>query len=850
MKKALACTFPEGSAQRPVGSEREDVLSAAAAARADIVSDTPFENVRYPNPPDEEIQQTLIVAQQEQQQRQQQQQEQEQEQNSVGLGAQASQERRADAYLFMQPPIQPDELMLHETNTYMTRISTLNWISPTMDFDLTDFDYNPTPSDEPYRGSSTSVNDLPNQAHATTSQTMRPIGIPSHSTPGSFPDANESEMPGTAYVDNKGARRPRNGRYANRIFNDAQATPSVSPRNCPELPLVAPEPDGFSMIPRVPLPDFLAHGNIDLRIQAFSLEQYRAMGQAFQDCCLTPTGAYHDGPFFTTELPSMSAFTTLLALYRRYFDPKVLPIIHPGLDSENTPFWVVKLAMSAVGSQYLETGTGQVELAVALHEFLRRVLLQRGAIFSTEMLTTESLSLVQSKLLNYIGLAYCGSRRLERHRTSALESLVGECITLHRTQPMVLRDALDFQDRRDWLLAESARRLCHAIWFIDSSSRYHFNTQSTLLLDFANIALPSKEDVWLAETDQMQAPVKQPTLEKVLRVLYVEKRLLQGIGDFARVLIIHGLYCQTWDVARLLDRPLLRWTPSAQKENAESQQLTGTAWLPQIPLYNQWRNAACDCLDVLHWIANSDIAKTGTENSTVLHLHFARIVLLAPYETIRQLAELLASEDIRHGNAADRLQEYCQQIQRWITDDQFKARLALVHCGVVFWHVRRYATDAFYEPTKVFLATLVVWAYGSLCPQPQQREPLNGASRASMSTSAHDRLHDGEEWSSDLDDISSIRLDRPTDDELVQIFIKRGRSIKATIMGVGNITAANGPARMLREGCKLLNTLDKWPIRHRHLHVLTRLMDVCRQDKHWLQTGSELRLTRHLASSR
>ncbi|KAG8159116.1 hypothetical protein KVR01_010777 [Diaporthe batatas] len=361
-------------------------------------------------------------------------------------------------------------------------------------------------------------------------------------------------------------------------------------------------------------------------------------------------------------------------------------------------------------------------------------------------------------------------------------------------------------------------------------SRYHFDTQSSLLLKFADILLPCTEDIWEAGGAEVQASVKQPTLEKALKILYVEKRLLKNTGDFARILLINGLYCQTWDVGTLLNRSLLRWTPSSRKGDAESQDLTGPVWLPQIPLYNQWRNAACDCLDVLHWIANSDIAKAGTETATVLHLHFARVVLLAPYESIRKLADLLVSENISHSDSAQRIRAECQQVRKWITEDQFKARLALVHCGVFFWHVRRYSLDAFYEPTKVFLVTLVVWAYGSLCP-PQQ------VLRGSNGNIVYPQREDED---CDVDDISSIRLDRPCDDELVQIFIKRGRSMTATIMGVGNITSANGPLRMLKEGRKLLATLDRWPIRDQYLNILTRLVDFCSQNSQWVQVGPSL----------
>lgn len=690
-----------------------------------------------------------------------------------------------------------------------------------MDFDLAEFSY----TSEPYWSSLADVNSLSDQA-LTTSQITQPISDRPPSIPGSLPDSNDAEIPGTSYVDNKGARQPRSGRYANRIFGEGcSREPS---RTYPGFALMPPEPDGFDLL-LTPVPDIVGEHS-ETSARPMSPDQYYTMCQAFQDHCLAANSRVNDGPFFSTQLPTMSAFTTLLTLYRQRFDPKLLPVVHFELENGMASCWVTKLAMAAIGSQYLDAG--DTELAVALHEFLRRVLRQQGTIFSTGSLTLESLGLVQSKLLNYIGLAYCGSKRLDRHRLLALEGLVNEYRSLHQHHSALLQETVELQDRGAWLLSEGVRRLCHAIWLLESMSRYHFDTQSSLLLNFTDIALPCTEDIWEAEGAEVQASMEQPTLEKALKILYVEKRLLKNTGDFSRILLINGLYCQTWDVGALLNRSLLRWTPSSRKGDAESRDLTGPVWLPQVPLYNQWRNAACDCLDVLHWIANSDIAKAGTENATVLHLHFARVVLLAPYESVRTLADLLVSENIRHGDPAQRFRTECQQVRKWITEDQFKARLALVHCGIFFWHVRRYSLDAFYEPTKVFLVTLVVWAYGSLCP-PQQ------ASRGSNGNTAHPRRGD-EDWSSDVDDISSIRLDRPCDDELVQLFIKRGRSMTATIMGVGNITSANGPLRMLKEGRKLLATLDRWPIRDRYLKVLTHLIDFCSQNSQWVQVGLSL----------
>lgn len=747
-----------------------------------------------------------------------------------------TQERRTETYNFMQPQAQQVDLTSSQMDTHM--ISTLNWISPEMEFDLAaDFAYNPMAPTNQYWDSPTDVGNLQDQAPPTVG-TMASIESLPQSTPRSFPDSSDAETPGTAYVDSKGFRQPRAGRYASRIFSEEM--PKESPQRQSELQRMTPEPDvlSFSLTSISTLPSLNLEEIDAMKGQEFGPEQYHIMCQAFQDYCLIPKNStFDDTAFLASELPSLSAFTTLIALYRRHFDPKVLPIIHRQLHRQTTSSWITRLAMSAIGSQYLS-----VELSVVLHEFLRRVLRPYGAVLSTDRLTTDSLGIVQAKVLNYIGLAYCGSRRLETFRIPALQDLIGEYMSLHRVQSTVLRGDTVFEDHQGWMLSESSRRLCHAIWLLDSMSRCHFNTQPSVLLDFSEIALPCREETWQKEPEQFEIPTSQPTLEKGLRVLYVEKRLIKGIGDFGQIIIIFGLFCQTWEVAKSVSKPLLRWTPNAHKGNAESDELTSMSWLPQIPLYNHWRNAACDCLDVLHWIANSTVAESGTENPTVLHLHAARLILLSPYQTIRDMVDLLVSEETSRGEHAEKFQQYCQEIQKWITDDQFKARLAMVHCGVLFWHIRRYSVDAFYEATNVFLATLVVWAYGSFCP-PQQ---LSISSRASE----NDRSRDDAEWSSDIDDVpSSIRLDRPTDDELVQIFIKTGRSMSATINGVGNITAKTGPSRMLREGCKLLNTLEKWPIRRQYLQTLTRLTDVCGRDRQWLQLRLSMRQTHHPASS-
>jgi hypothetical protein len=55
-----------------------------------------------------------------------------------------------------------------------------------------------------------------------------------------------------------------------------------------------------------------------------------------------------------------------------------------------------------------------------------------------------------------------------------------------------------------------------------------------------------------------------------------------------------------------------------------------------------------------------------------------------------------------------------------------------------------------------------------------------------------------------------ILLDRPTDDELVQQFIRSGHTMKPHMSGVGGVFAADAPRRILLQGMKLLNSLVCW----------------------------------------
>ena len=159
---------------------------------------------------------------------------------------------------------------------------------------------------------------------------------------------------------------------------------------------------------------------------------------------------------------------------------------------------------------------------------------------------------------------------------------------------------------------------------------------------------------------------------------------------------------------------------------------------------------------------------------------------------------------------------------------------------------------AFYEPASVFLAILTLWAYSSYASRasPRQiRQDLNTSENETRSGSASRRNSPGTEAQNrgigyygdryngpvrqspesmrtresqvtvqpspgstlTMDDEPTfIRLDRPNDDEMVQLFVRSGKPsvMRAHITGVGDICSPKGPTRILREGRKILNAIS------------------------------------------
>ena len=300
-----------------------------------------------------------------------------------------------------------------------------------------------------------------------------------------------------------------------------------------------------------------------------------------------------------------------------------------------------------------------------------------------------------------------------------------------------------------------------------------------------------------------------PPLASALEAIYIEKRMQSTMGEFSRIILIHGIFHRLWEVQKYLTQPLTFYTPVAKRSKVDDV-LPKDLWLPEMPLYCKWRNSTCDSLDILHWSANSVVgAASGMEHPTIAHLHLARVVLLTPLEDIQKLAFALA----RIKPLPDeQIVAHRRMVRRWALEDQHKARLATIHAGVTFWHIRRYSASAFYEPHAVLLSAVALWAYGLFTDRDYEGPETPQTSFAE----GEDSLP------------TSINLDRPADDELVQTFIRRGGKMLAMMSGVGDVCGIEGPDRVLQEAIKLLRTLTNWGCSGNAVRILRRLAKVSR----------------------
>ncbi|KAL2435296.1 hypothetical protein ABEF95_015245 [Exophiala dermatitidis] len=720
-----------------------------------------------------------------------------------------------------------------DPNYWMTGASsTINWLMD--DYSALDFDYGSTSGGTTHDYwpdiGAFQLNTLQTQPHEDLTSpighdSLADLDAPgvSSTSPASLSVTDQPSVPGEFYVDGAAARLPRVKR---RKLNPVRVTPKTASFAAASFSLAYEWP----ATGRGASQEYFSDEDYDCLLSAFKslcLDVKGSSASTTQNHGITPIygNVDHGNPplpsshlAFTPDTPPKSFFDELVKLYFDNFHP-LLPILH--VSPSDPRKWETLLAAGALGSHYLQ---GSDSLTISLHEFTRRVLqsLEEVAISSSH----RSIELYQMKLLHCIGCLYSGDERLHSHGSKLRLDSANSCPDI--LEHSEVADSRDIESRwTDWRRDESQRRLSYSIWLLDTMSKVHFGQRPIPNSESTRLRLPAHEQVWAAATAREWAEVSRryspaPTLANALEQLYIDKKLLSDLGEFSRILLIHGIFRWTWEIEAYLEEPLSHWTPTAEKRSPEEARSRSLTWLPSVSTYARWRNSACDCLDILHWSANATIGlQSGLEHPTVMHLHFARVVLLSPYKNIVRFAEHLSGES--RSSSGESIVMDKQMIRRWVNLDQYKARLAMIHAGVLFWHIRRFSANGFYEPSSVGLTALALWAFSAFSTSSKESEPSSHSGRDEF-TGIDQRTDETEEAVCDI-----ILIDRPTDDELVQQFVRRGNTMKPIMNGVGDLYGPRAPEKVLIEGRRLLATSSTWGVRDRWIRILDKLASVSRQ---------------------
>ncbi|CAH0055209.1 unnamed protein product [Clonostachys solani] len=521
-------------------------------------------------------------------------------------------------------------------------------------------------------------------------------------------------------------------------------------------------------------------------------------------------------------------FTHLIQLYFDNFHA-LYPFLDRSLLCIPVWGWSLCIATAAIGARYF--GVSELtmygeELCSVLHELLL-IELNFGRV-------QDSLPYIQARMLAAVGM--CQSQ-LPSHIKCGHVALSLACNSCLQLQVLDEDDEIgSYQQGQTveqvwlaWRFRETRRRTGLFIWIMDSCLAFATEHPPNMPLKNLQLRAPSKDDLWEADSYQAWLKIARGRLEDDATVhadrFLAEEAKRQSIREateslwrnlcapecateFGTTIIIHFLLCRRWAADQFLgDRLALDY-----QSPHHTQLPPRDRYLGSVPEYAKWRNYTCDCLDVLHFeSAGLSVRRGGFEDSVFLHLHMSRLVILVPVAELLEYAHeninMSSSQFLPHHlyrlNRPDT--KWRQAILTWVNQDRYKARLAVIHAGALFWHVRRYSSHALVEPFAVFLAALVLWAFVSA----RGSEPAKNSSSGndenisqSLEATGLPATHDTPKQTRRMP--STIQIDRPVDDELVQHFIRSGDHMRISMEGVDDLYSKQGPLQILREAVGVL----------------------------------------------
>ncbi|CAI0642863.1 unnamed protein product [Colletotrichum noveboracense] len=613
---------------------------------------------------------------------------------------------------------------------------------------------------------------------------------------------------GTYYVDGAPTRAPFKGGPV-QIYGEEEI-------ECPGLPNVV-QADDYS------------EGSNSATPLLLSTKAYEILIHKFKD-----EGCFKGLALHPTQLPSLSHTRVYFRLYFHRFHP-AYPFLRKSRSIYDSEFnWLVLLAICAIGSRYAP-GVNNHRQKETLFLLLEKAVFHHisehngsrlpacwGSFCEARSDDNWAMGVVQATILYLVCKSQDPKKDPNRLDVVARQCLFGCCrelglLNIATTKSTNIESAPKEDVLKAWIQKQSRIRTGMMIWILDSILALEFKQEPLLRLGDVKGVLPCPEPLWekpdLEEISRDNS--KTVRIHDALSMLYTGKKLPPNVGEFGKIVLTYAVCRRTKDAIYQHQSKLSSWTPTADVAKHSEEELVEETWPPSLPILSRWRNSACDCLDLLHWNANAIIAKAGGwEHPALLHLHLSRLILLTPINQMRTLAVAASLGTFGRSVDKSKVEIARTSIAKWAINDQYKARLSIIHAGALLWHIRRYSIKNVLEPFAIFASTLVIWSYSTMMLFLNQHNAaltqIPGTSRGEHSrdgfmasqASPNDTGGAGDE--SEEPEPKFLHLDRPCDDEMVQTYVKLGHRMSGHVAKVGDICHEGAPKKILREGIRML----------------------------------------------
>ncbi|RFU35776.1 hypothetical protein B7463_g563, partial [Scytalidium lignicola] len=345
----------------------------------------------------------------------------------------------------------------------------------------------------------------------------------------------------------------------------------------------------------------------------------------------------------------------------------------------------------------------------------------------------------------------------------------------------------EFVRRAFYATRESMRRLAYALWLVDSQYMLFFDLPPILPTDLLRVRLPSPESLWHAPTAASWAAYSKQnsiylplSIRQELKHLYRTKTRRHGLGDFAILLVVLGVFRSALELRNSIQEgfyfqsDVIHETPRHGSET-ESE--------PDIITGNR---KAMEYLQIL-CPENEEVLRLSSLKSAVLHhYHTIGIVLGIPLgELFCYGGYRVTSLDISH--CRNRLRVWVQQRGR-------EARQVTLHASRVFADIRHSNMHGYYEGRAMLVACMSLWIYGEIAglhPSLSSQGVDNGSGHITTST---------------------VRLDQHLSREVEQSWVEDGARMRPYLAGVGSILGSDGVCRFIQEGSRVLYASNRWPL--------------------------------------